>query len=634
MPAPSYHLTNWAGTTDPAGGILTLIEVDLTAAGWTFVEEYAFTQSATSRLMRVWKNPSGLNAAGTDFFVGFVKDAVAGTRLAMRAFEGWDAAGKTIQRPCIQGNASTLPVSQPWSAICFGNSTFVAVASGTSGANATNFAATSPDGITWTHRTLPATAMWSSVTFGNGVFVAVAYGLTTVAATSPDGITWTLRTLPSARDWACVTYANSTFVAIAGGVGTATNVAATSPDGVTWTSRTMPSSSNWQSVTYGNSVFVAITGTVGGTNAAATSPDGITWTARTMPATACWMSVTYGNSVFVAVAGLNSAGTVAATSPDGVTWTLRTLPATAMWQSVVYAASTFVAVAGSAFTVGSGQLSAVAATSADGITWTQRALPSTQPWSCVCYGASVFATVAVSGSIAAASSPDGITWTARMGLGLFTGGVGNWLPTGASTPAMVDTVPSTTLIINTSYDVGVLASKSYLAIGVCANGSTTWIFRWIVGLFNPAYADSQAVYPPLMAVDVGVIPASASSGVSRAVRTIAITNPFAAGVGPESLLLGLASAAGTKEPVSQTIRAVRVAVAGDSIANGFTATSGFRGWLYDAIAVQSVAGTLKVGDTITIGAVVYTVLAQSATSAANFASGVTVNYAFNVTAGT
>jgi hypothetical protein len=55
---------------------------------------------------------------------------------------------------------------------------FVAIANGSAAV------ATSPDGINWSARTLPSSQDWMSVTYGNSEFVAVAYGPTTVAATS------------------------------------------------------------------------------------------------------------------------------------------------------------------------------------------------------------------------------------------------------------------------------------------------------------------------------------------------------------------------------------------------------------------------------------------------------------------
>ncbi len=74
--------------------------------------------------------------------------------------------------------------------------------------------ATAAPGATWTARTMPSSQGWESVTYGNGVFVAVAYG-SSAAATSPDGITWTARTLPSSQNWVSVTYGNGVFVAVA-----------------------------------------------------------------------------------------------------------------------------------------------------------------------------------------------------------------------------------------------------------------------------------------------------------------------------------------------------------------------------------------------------------------------------------
>ena len=111
MAAPSYHKTAFTGTSDPAGGIITLIETDLTAAGWTFVEQASFTQAATARYMRVWKCPSTLNAAGVDFHIGLVKNQAAGIYIAARAFEGYTAAADTIQRPCVVGSATGNPAT-------------------------------------------------------------------------------------------------------------------------------------------------------------------------------------------------------------------------------------------------------------------------------------------------------------------------------------------------------------------------------------------------------------------------------------------------------------------------------------------------------------------------------------------
>lgn len=265
----------------------------------------------------------------------------------------------------------TLPSSQSWRSVAYGNGVFVAIADGPS-----NAAATSPDGITWTARTLPSSQPWSAITFGNGTFVAVA-GLgtaTTVAATSTDGITWKARTLPTSAQWWAVTYGNGLFVAVAAGPSTA---AATSPDGITWTARTLPLSRNWRSVAYGNGVFVTLS--YANTNSAV-SADGITWTSGTISVKS-WAGITFGNGVFVAVAG---AATQAATSTDGYTWTDRVATGAGPFESVTYGNNAFLA-------IGTGNF----ATSSDGVTWTSRANPSgVEVWTGVAFGASKFVGVA------------------------------------------------------------------------------------------------------------------------------------------------------------------------------------------------------------------------------------------------
>jgi hypothetical protein len=279
------------------------------------------------------------------------------------------------------------PASASWTAVAFGNSTFVSVAYNSA------TAATSPDGTTWTQRTLPLSATWQLLTYGAGLFVAVAYN-TNIVATSPDGITWTLRTLPATSTWSAITYGNGLFVAVA----TGSNVAVTSPDGITWTAQTLPAVSPWQAVAYGAGVFVVVATSV---QNCATSADGVTWTLRSLPSPSGWTAIAFGNSTFV----VTSNGNPAATSPDGITWTARTLPVPYNWVSVTYGSTGgFLAVTSSGYNV--------AAQSTNGITWTTPTMPSAAAWSGVAYGASKYVAIA-SSSVTSANSPDGVTWTAR-----------------------------------------------------------------------------------------------------------------------------------------------------------------------------------------------------------------------------
>ncbi len=236
----------------------------------------------------------------------------------------------------LQFFQSTLPSSQTWQSVTYGNGAFVAVAYGsTAAAYSTN------GGVTWTAATLPSSAYWASVAYGNGAFVAVAGGSSTIAAYSTNGgVTWTASTLPSSQTWQSVTYGNGAFVAVAAGPSTA--AAYSTNGGVTWTAATLPSSQTWRSVAYGNGAFVAVA--AGPSTAAAYSTNGgVTWTASTLPSSQSWQSVTYGNGAFVAV-GFGSTAAAYSTN-GGVTWTAATLPSSFYWFSVAYGNGAFVAVA-------------------------------------------------------------------------------------------------------------------------------------------------------------------------------------------------------------------------------------------------------------------------------------------------
>ncbi|HRG49117.1 MAG TPA: hypothetical protein PLG41_23120, partial [Leptospiraceae bacterium] len=134
------------------------------------------------------------------------------------------AASFTFSTAVASGTAYAITVkTQPTGLICT-----VTSGTGSATANVTSVSLTCDSiGSSWTARTLPSSQSWNSVTYGNGVFVAVTPS-STVAATSPDGITWTARTLPSSQSWNAVTYGNGVFVAVGGG----STVAASSPNAV------------------------------------------------------------------------------------------------------------------------------------------------------------------------------------------------------------------------------------------------------------------------------------------------------------------------------------------------------------------------------------------------------------------
>lgn len=269
----------------------------------------------------------------------------------------------------------------------------------------TTIAATSPDGVSWTQRTLPTSTVWSAICWSPqlGLFCAVAGGIwatngsraTNFAATSPDGITWTARTLSKSSAWTGVCWSpqRGLFCAIAGN----DNTFSTSPNGITWTSRTVAAGNYpWSSICWAPQLglFCVVAGSVAGkngganpdaNNVAATSPDGITWTARTLPAVDDWSSVCWSPELklFCTVGGGAAVNTAflsanAATSSDGITWVARTLPSAEYWSGVTWSPQLgqFLAISG-----GGDFTSADAATSPDGVTWTARTLSNTWYWS-------------------------------------------------------------------------------------------------------------------------------------------------------------------------------------------------------------------------------------------------------------
>lgn len=101
-----------------------------------------------------------------------------------------------------------LPISKEYTDITFGNGKFVAMTT------EQFYCVYSTDGINWTKITMPSSQQWHAVTYGNDKFVAVADAKADVCAYSTDGITWTEMSMPKKGYWRDVVYGNDKFVAI------------------------------------------------------------------------------------------------------------------------------------------------------------------------------------------------------------------------------------------------------------------------------------------------------------------------------------------------------------------------------------------------------------------------------------
>jgi hypothetical protein len=269
---------------------------------------------------------SGFTPDGTAIFVGVGDSGIS------YSYNGidWDANVRL---------ATTL-TNYPLTAVCYGNSLFVALCGNTSLTQAPVLL--SEDGINWRVNSDASVGSigggWTSVVWGGNKYVAVRSGVGTAAQrvmTSPDGVVWTYRTATSTNDWSSVAYGGSgpiAFVACATNGLVATQIM-TSPDGITWTARTSTAANQWRSVAWGVGVWVIVgNGII--TNNAMSSADGITWTARTTAAAVSWRAVTFGSnpftgaSAFIAVAQDAVTANKIMTSANGTTWTGITSPNT------------------------------------------------------------------------------------------------------------------------------------------------------------------------------------------------------------------------------------------------------------------------------------------------------------------
>ena len=323
---------------------------------------------------------------------------------------------------------NTLPASEDWRRVTYGNGKFVAVTDGT------GRCAYSTDGISWNETSLPTSRRWFGVTYGDGKFVAVALS-TDKGAYSTDGIIWNEFTLPASQGWHSVTYGNGKFVAVAGGSSTG----AYSTDGITWSTMTLPTSQSWYGVTYGDGKFIAV---AVNSNKGAYSTDGITWTEMSMPESAPWFNVVYGNGKFVAITqGL----TIAAYSANGTAWSKITLPISAS-EGIAYGDGKFVVVPNN---------SNYGAYSTDGINWTQMSMPTSQSWRYVTYGNGKFVAVAQSANGAYWKAAAQVTYsisdadiTANTSVKMYltdAGGVKAYSKANGSIQVIRDTVPTTAI---------------------------------------------------------------------------------------------------------------------------------------------------------------------------------------------
>ena len=286
------------------------------------------------------------------------------------------------------GAASELVSASTWECSAYGNGVYVVLQSGNPTLNY------STDGINWSNATLPSTETYYAVIYGNGRFIAAA--VSGVTAYSVNGITWTAGgSIASGGSWG-LSYANGKIISVGNN-----NRFASTVDGVTWASSLLPGvASLWSTVAFGAGMIVAS----GNRNDFAYSNDGINWTAKTFPSAGAVNEIIFANGKFVAS---SQNGNTYFYSTDGINWTTVNIPSAGAGQSafLAYGAGRFVSVTRS-------NGNAVHSTdginwTAIKLPDVSSGVPGT--WSSVIYDGISFLAFAYSSKVIA-RSVDGITW--------------------------------------------------------------------------------------------------------------------------------------------------------------------------------------------------------------------------------
>jgi hypothetical protein len=259
--ARSIDGQTWAsGGTLPASTTWTAAAAGAIADGSIYFVAVASggTQAAYSTNGGVSWTTATLPSSGTwsavTYFNGYFVAVRSGSNAGAYSTDG------------INWFASILSATAAWSDVVggvIGSSNYL-IAVATTSSTAASYSV--DNGVNWTAMgALPSSANWVSVAFGNSRFVAVASG-GTAAAVSTNGTSWTAATLPSSASWNNIVFGDDVFLLISSG----TTNASTSFTGTTgsWTDRTLAGSAAWEETAYGNYSGLGIFAVVGnGTSA-------------------------------------------------------------------------------------------------------------------------------------------------------------------------------------------------------------------------------------------------------------------------------------------------------------------------------------------------------------------------------
>ena len=203
-----------------------------------------------------WKAVAG-NANGDTFAAVEAPDG-GSTTIAIESNDSWSTAN--------------IP-SGKWNDIVEGNNTWIAVGADGTGSAWNTVAVSSGGPQSMSSVTVPTSQIWTGIAYGNGTFVAISENSNEAIYSIDSGTTWTVSTLPATANWTAITYARDKFVALSSKTDSSRCDVAVSYDGITWYGDTMVTG-EWTDVTYGNGLLIAVNS---GTDIVALSQDGYSW---------------------------------------------------------------------------------------------------------------------------------------------------------------------------------------------------------------------------------------------------------------------------------------------------------------------------------------------------------------------
>lgn len=297
---------------------------------------------------------------------------------------------------------ATLPDTQEWSSVAYGDGVWVAVA-GIYVSGSTRYAARSiNNGRNWRRVTLPVSSSWQAVAYGNGVWVAV--GGQTIIRSTNQGRSWTV-TAAQSGIFGDVVFANGVFMAL-----NRFNASVfISSDGfLTWTEVALPAAFNatWGSLVYGGGTWLA-SGSDGGTSnyyVTRSTNNGASWSTvlnipYTVGGTPFLGRIAYGGGVFAFASDFYGLEVKFSTNA-GVSFSTATVSA-AIGGGMAGAPDRLVAAGGSGAGSGLSSASSDRLTSTNGSTWTASTGPLAivTPPNGLAYGGGKFAQVGYNSNI-------------------------------------------------------------------------------------------------------------------------------------------------------------------------------------------------------------------------------------------